>query len=139
MFDITKDAIDEISLRQRLTNNESCGAFVSFEGWVRRKNEGRQVDYLVYSVYEELARKQGQYIVDQAKQLFSIENALCVHRYGRLEIGDMAVYVAVSAAHRDAAFSACRYIIDEVKKQVPIWKQEYYLDNQDSVWLANSD
>lgn len=137
MFDITEQAIDHEHLRQQLTQNESCGAFVSFEGWVRRHNEGKRVEYLVYSVYEALARHQGQMIIAQAKQKFAIENALCVHRYGRLAIGDMAVYVAVSAAHRGAAFEACRYIIDEVKATVPIWKQEYYLDDHQQAWLAN--
>ncbi|AIL32816.1 molybdenum cofactor biosynthesis protein MoaE [Basilea psittacipulmonis] len=136
-FDITDQKIDHIALRNQLTENEKCGAYASFEGWVRRHNDGKKVDYLVYSVYEELAKKQGLRVIEQAKTLFQIEDAICVHRYGRLEIGDMAVYVGVSAGHRDAAFAACRYIIDEVKATVPIWKQEFYLEQATHAWLAN--
>ena len=63
MFDLTEQAIDSQALRQQLLNNEQCGAFLSFEGWVRRQNDGQRVDYLVYSVYEELARRQGQAVI----------------------------------------------------------------------------
>ena len=139
MFDITEQAIDSALLRQSLLNNEQCGAYASFEGWVRRQNEGRRVDYLVYSTYPELALKQGAAVIAAAKQQFAIEEAVCVHRYGRLEIGDMAVWVGVTAGHRDAAFAACRFIIDTVKAEVPIWKQEFYSDGQAAEWLANPE
>ena len=94
MFDLTEQAIDSQALRQQLLNNEQCGAFLSFEGWVRRQNDGQRVDYLVYSVYEELARRQGQAVIEEAKRRFGLEAAVCVHRYGRLEVGDMAVWWA---------------------------------------------
>ena len=68
MFDITEQAIDAAQLRQSLLDNEQCGAFTSFEGWVRRQNDGQRVDYLVYSTYEELARKQGEAVIAAAKQ-----------------------------------------------------------------------
>ena len=139
MFDITEQAIDSALLRQSLLNNEQCGAYASFEGWVRRQNEGRRVDYLVYSTYPELALKQGAAVIAAAKRQFAIEEAVCVHRYGRLEIGDMAVWVGVTAGHRDAAFAACRFIIDTVKAEVPIWKQEFYSDGQAAEWLANPE
>ena len=71
---------------------------------------------------------------------FAIEDAVCVHRVGRLDIGDMAVWVGVTAGHRDAAFAACRFIIDTVKAEVPIWKQEFYADSQhQTAWLANPE
>ncbi len=139
MFDLSPHAIDAAALRQSMLNNESCGAFACFEGWVRRQNDGKAVDYLVYSTYDELARTQGAAVLAAAKQLFAIEEAVCVHRYGRLEIGDLAVWVGVSAGHRDAAFAACRFIIDTIKAEVPIWKQEFYLDGQADAWLANAE
>ncbi|MBH5328494.1 molybdenum cofactor biosynthesis protein MoaE [Eikenella sp. S3360] len=137
MFDLTEQAIDSQALRQRLLDNEQCGAFLSFEGWVRRQNDGRRVDYLVYRVYEELARRQGQAVIEEAKRRFGLAEAVCVHRHGRLEVGDMAVWVGVTAGHRDAAFAGCRFIIDTVKAEVPIWKQEFYSDSVISAWPDN--
>lgn len=139
MFDLTESPIDAAVLRQRLLDNEQCGAFACFEGWVRRHNEGSRVEYLVYSTYEELARKQGAAVIEEARRRFAIEDAVCVHRHGRLEVGDMAVWVGVSAGHRDAAFAACRFIIDTVKAEVPVWKQEFYSGSQNAAWLANPE
>ena len=139
MFDITEQAIDAAQLRQSLLDTEQCGAFTCFEGWVRRQNDGQRVEYLVYSTYEALARKQGQAVIEQAKAQFAISDAICVHRHGRLEVGDMAVWVGVSAGHRDAAFAACRFIIDTVKAEVPVWKQEFYSEGQAAAWLANPE
>ncbi len=112
----------------------SCGAFVSFEGWVRDRNEGHDVLRLEYQAYEALANKEGDRIISEARERYPIEHALCVHRVGELTIGELAVWVGVSAGHRDEAFRACRYIIDEVKHRVPIWKKEYYR-NGDSGWV----
>ncbi len=139
MFDLTEHAIDAAHLRQQLLDNEQCGAFTCFEGWVRRQNDGHEVDYLVYSSYPELARHQGEAVIAEAKTRFAIADAVCVHRTGRLEIGDMAVWVGVTAGHRDAAFAACRFIIDTVKAEVPVWKQEFYLDGTTTEWLANPE
>lgn len=112
----------------------ACGGYVTFEGWVRNSNEGLDVERLEYQAYEALALKEGQRIVTAAQTRFPITHALCVHRLGALEIGDLAVWVAVSAGHRDEAFSACRFIIDEIKHRVPIWKKEHYV-NGDSGWV----
>jgi molybdopterin synthase catalytic subunit len=112
----------------------SCGGFVTFEGWVRNRNDGQQVLSLEYQAYEALALKEGKRIIGEALARFPIANALCIHRVGRLEIGDLAVWVAVSAGHRDEAFKACRYVIDEIKHRVPIWKKEYYASG-DSGWV----
>ena len=112
----------------------SAGACVSFEGWVRDHNEGRTVQKLAYQAYAPLATSEGERILAEAAARFAIERAVCVHRTGELAIGDLAVWVGVSAAHRDAAFAACRYVIDEIKLRVPIWKNEFYRDGA-SGWL----
>ena len=114
--------------------HETAGAFASFEGWVRDHNEGRVVQGLHYEAYVALAEKEGERIVEEAMRKFAIVDARCVHRIGELRIGELAVWVGVSAAHRDAAFDACRHIIDEVKSRVPIWKQERYREG-DAGWL----
>jgi adenylyltransferase/sulfurtransferase len=125
--------INTAALRDELANPES-GGYTSFEGWVRNHNEGHKVRRLEYEAFEPLAVKEGERIVAEAVKRFGIERAACVHRVGDLAIGDMAVWVGASARHRDEAFRACRYIIDEVKHRVPIWKKEHY-ENGDSGWV----
>jgi len=112
----------------------ACGGYASFEGWVRDFNDGRPVKRLEYEAYAELAIKEGERIVAEARARFGVAHARCVHRVGPLALGELAVWVGVSAAHRGEAFAACRYIIDEVKHRVPIWKKEHYLDG-DSGWV----
>jgi adenylyltransferase/sulfurtransferase len=114
--------------------NPEAGGYASFEGWVRNHNEGFAVTRLEYEAFEALAVKEGERIVAEAKRRFPILDAACVHRVGALGIGELAVWVGVSAHHRDEAFAACRYIIDEVKHRVPIWKKEHYV-NGDSGWV----
>lgn len=114
--------------------DRSSGAYVGFEGWVRDHNEGRRVQGLEYEAYVELGLKEGEDIVRAAELRFGVTRARCVHRTGKLEIGDLAVWVGVSSPHRDEAFAACRYIIDQVKHRVPIWKKEQYVDG-DSGWV----
>lgn len=114
--------------------DQACGGYVSFEGWVRNHNEGQEVLRLEYQAYEKLALKEGERILAEALEKFPIRNAKCVHRVGALEIGGLAVWVGVSGGHRDECFRACRYIIDEVKHRVPIWKKEHYIDG-DSGWV----
>ena len=126
-FSISETPIATEPLRQA-TLNDHAGGFASFEGWVRNHHNGQAVNSLEYSAYTLLAEKEGNKIIEEAKQRFAIDEAFCQHRVGHLAIGDMAVYVAVSAAHRDAAFDACRYIIDTIKSRVPIWKKEHYSD-----------
>jgi len=123
--------IDE--LRARLLD-ERAGAYASFEGWVRDHNDGRKVGGLRYEAYAALAEAEGERILSEAIKRFEIVEACCVHRIGDLAIGDLAVWVGVSAGHRGAAFDACRFIIDEVKGRVPIWKREHYRDG-DAGWL----
>src|SRR5690348_8252628 len=132
-FRFSRTPIDVASLRTELAD-PTCGGYTSFEGLVRNHNEGLSVRHLEYEAFEPLAVKEGERIVAEAIQRFGIERAACVHRIGDLAIGEMAVWVGASARHRDEAFRACRYIIDEVKHRVPIWKKEHY-ENGDSGWV----
>lgn len=120
-------------LRERLLSAHA-GAYASFEGWVRDHHGGRAVAGLRYESYAALAQSEGDKIMAEAIERFAIVDACCVHRVGDLAIGELAVWVGVSAAHRDAAFAACRFIIDETKGRVPIWKHERYVDG-DADWL----
>jgi molybdopterin synthase catalytic subunit len=133
MFALSDSEIDAAALARTLAN-DNVGACIAFEGRVRNNNAGRVVHKLDYQAYGALAAKEGERILDEAKEKFAILDARCVHRVGSLAIGDLAVWVGVSAAHRDAAFAACRFIIDEVKLRVPIWKNEHYADGE-SGWL----
>jgi molybdopterin synthase catalytic subunit len=126
-FAISSRAIDLAAFRDSLADM-TCGAYVVFEGWVRNHNEGRAVLRLAYEVYEPLAVKEGEAIMQEAMQRFDISRAAAIHRHGELALSEPAVVVGVSSAHRGAAFDACRYIIDEVKHRLPIWKKEYYAD-----------
>lgn len=119
---------------QRALQGPVSGGFVSFEGWVRDHNDGKAVLRLEYEAYPALAEAEGQRIIDEACARFHVHAAACVHRTGALAIGDLAVIVGVASAHRAEAFAACRYIIDEVKQRVPIWKKEHYADG-DSGWV----
>lgn len=133
MFSLSETPIDDVDLKAQ-TIDPSSGGFVNFEGWVRDHNQGNDVKKLAYEAYTKLAIKEGNKIIAEAMHIYDIKKALCTHRVGLLEIGDMAVWVGVSAAHRDAAFKACRYILDEVKARVPIWKNETWTDGE-SGWV----
>ena len=128
-FQITDERIEPTAVRDAL-RGRSSGACVVFEGWVRDHNEGREVARLAYEAYAPLAVQEGEAILAEARERWPLERAVCVHRSGALELEDVAVVVGVSAAHRDAAFEAARYIIDEVKRRLPIWKKEAYADGQ---------
>jgi molybdopterin synthase catalytic subunit len=132
-FRFASAAIDTQAARAQLLDR-AAGGYVSFEGWVRDLNEGREVKRLEYEAFEALALKEGAKIVEEALARFPLRAALCIHRVGALELSDMAVWVGVCAVHRGEAFEACRYIIDEVKHRVPIWKKEHYVDG-DSGWV----
>lgn len=114
--------------------NPAAGGYACFEGWVRNHNEGLETTRLDYEAFETLANKEGERIVREAIARYGVLAAACMHRIGELEIGELAVWVGVSSRHRGEAFDACRYIIDEVKHRVPIWKKEHYI-NGDSGWV----
>ncbi|MSQ98024.1 MAG: molybdenum cofactor biosynthesis protein MoaE [Xanthomonadales bacterium] len=126
-FWLADSAIDATAFREQL-GDESCGACVIFEGRVRNHNEGRAVLRLAYEAHAPMALKEGAMILQEATQRFAISKAAAVHRQGELALTEAAVVVGVASAHRDAAFQACRYIIDEIKHRLPIWKKEYYAD-----------
>jgi molybdopterin synthase catalytic subunit len=132
-FQLLEQPIDTGALRARLLTSQA-GAFAAFEGWVRDHNAGRPVRGLAYSSYRALAQAEGDRILGEALRRFDIVEVACAHRIGELAIGELAVWVGASAAHRAAAFDACRWVIDEVKASVPIWKHERYADG-DADWL----
>jgi molybdopterin synthase catalytic subunit len=131
-FEISVATIDVATLRRRL-DDAGAGGIVTFEGVVRDHSAGRAVLRLAYDAYAPLATKEGERILAEARERFAVAHVACTHRTGILAIGEVAVWVGAAAAHRDAAFAACRYVIDEVKKRVPIWKKEFYADG-DSGW-----
>ncbi|ALF60843.1 molybdenum cofactor biosynthesis protein MoaE [Psychrobacter urativorans] len=135
-FALLDIAIDESRLKAML-DDDSCGAFASFEGRVRNHNNATSVERLSYYGYEALAINQGRQIIEEAKLKFDITHAVAIHRIGALEIGDIAVWIGVVSAHRYPAFDACRWILDTIKADIPIWKQEYYEDKP-SKWLSNN-
>ena len=132
-FRFSRVALDVTALRASLAD-PACGGYAAFEGWVRDHNEGECVRRLEYEAYETLAVREAERIVAEAVARFVVTHAACAHRVGELAVGELAVWVGVSAPHRDEAFRACRYIIDEIKHRLPIWKKEHYL-NGDSGWV----
>jgi molybdopterin synthase catalytic subunit len=128
---IVRDPIDA----SRILANIKCGAdgaVVIFEGVVRNQTRGRKTLYLDYEAYEEMALQQMERLAEQALKDFQIRDVAIVHRLGRLEIGETSVLIVVASAHRAAAFDACRWLIDTLKRTVPIWKKEYFEDG--AVW-----
>ena len=106
-FSVSDTAIDVTAAKRSVTDHH-CGALVVFEGWIRDHNEGQAVERLEYEVYRPVAEKEGARIIDEAIARYAVSHAMCIHREGLLELGDCAVIVCVSSAHRDAACDACR-------------------------------
>jgi MoaE-MoaD fusion protein len=130
-FELMQDPIDVTAIRQMVGGADN-GAIVIFDGFVRNESHGRVTSYLEYEAYEPMALGKMREIGTQIHQKYAIHRVAIVHRLGRLEIGETSVLIAVSAPHRAAAFDACRYAIDTLKKTVPIWKKEYFEDG--AVW-----
>jgi adenylyltransferase/sulfurtransferase len=126
MFRLSGESIDCDALREQM-RDVRAGALCTFEGRVRDHNEGQAVTLLEYEAYGALAVKEGERIVAEAREKFGVYDVVCVHRTGALQLGDIAVWVGATAKHRDAAFAATRFVIDEVKKRVPVWKKEHYV------------
>jgi molybdopterin synthase catalytic subunit/molybdopterin converting factor small subunit len=108
------------------------GAVVVFDGIVRDNTRGRKTLYLDYEAYEEMALEQMQKLAREAGERFAIDRVGVVHRLGRLEIGESSIVIVVTSAHRAAAFDACRWLIDTLKRTVPVWKKEHFTDG--AVW-----
>jgi MoaE-MoaD fusion protein len=128
---IVRDPIDTRGVLGRIKRGED-GAAVVFEGVVRNQTRGRRTLYLDYEAYEEMALRQMEGLAEQALKQFQVRDVAVVHRLGRLEIGETSVLIVVASAHRAAAFDACRWLIDTLKRTVPIWKKEYFEDG--AVW-----
>jgi MoaE-MoaD fusion protein len=128
---IVREAIQTPATVQGLTRVED-GAVLAFEGVVRNQTRGRKTMYLEYEAYEEMALAQLEKLAAEALEKFQVRDVAIVHRLGRLEIGETSVLIAVASAHRAAAFEACRWLIDTLKRTVPIWKKEFFEDG--AVW-----
>jgi len=133
MFRVTHEAIDLNELVRYVTNPEA-GAIATFIGTTRNNNEGRRVIALDYEAYPEMAEKELARIGDDAGKQWPICRMAIVHRLGPVQIGQASVIIAVSSAHRDAAFAASRFAIEEIKKTVPIWKKEMFEGGE--VWIG---
>lgn len=125
MFRLSDEKLDLQALKDAMRDPVN-GACVTFEGLVRNHNHGREVLRLEYEAYSALAVKEGEKLVQEAMRIFPVTMVHCVHRVGMLEIGDVAVWIGATAAHRREAFEACSHVIEQIKLKVPIWKREYY-------------
>jgi molybdopterin synthase catalytic subunit len=128
---ITHDPIEVSELAEGLKHGDD-GAVVVFEGIVRNQTRGRRTLYLDYEAYEGMAQKQLEGLAQEALARFAVRDVRVVHRLGRLKIGETSVAIVVASAHRAAAFDACRWVIDTLKRTVPIWKKEFFEDG--AVW-----
>jgi molybdopterin synthase catalytic subunit len=128
---IVRSPIDTGSVVENLKRSQD-GASLVFEGVVRNQTRGRKTVYLDYEAYEPMALKEMESLAARALEQFPVRDVAIIHRLGRLQIGETSVVVAVASAHRGAAFDACRWLIDTLKKTVPIWKKEYFEDG--AVW-----
>jgi len=131
VIELVREPIDPLPLVRPLRAPED-GAIVTFDGFVRNQSHDRATLYLDYEAYESMALGKMREIAAELHEKYPIDRVLIVHRLGRLEIGETSVFIAVSAPHRAAAFDACRFAIDTLKRTVPIWKKEYFEDG--AVW-----
>jgi MoaE-MoaD fusion protein len=131
IFEIVRAPIRPQEIVEGLRAPED-GALVYFDGFVRNNFKGQRTEYLVYEAYEAMALAKMREIGAQMRQKFAVHRIAIIHRLGRLEIGETSVLIAVSSPHRAAAFDACRYGIDTLKRTVPIWKKEYFVGG--AVW-----
>ncbi len=132
LLGLTEKPINTQSLVKAIWS-PAAGALATFEGRVRNRNRGREVIGICYEAYVAMAEKQIEALAGMVKSRWMTDQIAIVHRLGDLEVGEVAVAVVVGAPHRDAAFEACRFAIDQLKVRVPIWKKERYL--QGEAWL----
>jgi len=129
---LREDPLDSAAIAQSI-RTDGDGAVVVFEGVVREASRGKTVKALVYEAYGTMALRQMEQLAEAARRQWPITDLAIVHRLGHLTVGELSVVIAVSAAHRDAAFEACRSVIDELKRTVPIWKKEIYTEGE--AWI----
>lgn len=116
---------------------DEAGAVNVFLGVVRNTNKGRSVDYLEYEAYAPMAEKVMQEIAEEAKERFGLLDCAVLHRTGRLEIGETSLLVAISSGHRPESFDGGRWMVDEIKKRVPVWKKEVWTDGEE--WIEGPE
>lgn len=131
--ELTRAIIDAARITSALKAGAD-GAVTIFDGIVRNNTRGRQTLHLDYTAYEPMALQQMQALADEAVSKFGVRDVAMVHRLGRLQVGETSILIAVASAHRGVTFDACRWLIDTLKKQVPIYKQEVFVDG--TVWGA---
>ena len=129
---LTRAPLDRDALVNAVSH-PSVGGIVVFEGVVRDHARGKEVRYLEYEAYVEMAEQQIREIIVEAQRRWGVERIAVAHRFGRLEIGEASVIIVVSSSHRGEAFDACRYIIDTLKATVPIWKKEVATNGEEWV------
>lgn len=132
--EITTDPVDACALLDRVGGAED-GAVALFLGIVRNSNNGRPVSGMEYQGYAQMAREELSAIVAEAAKRAHADHMAAVHRLGALGVGEVSVAIAVSTPHRAEAFDAARHVIEEIKKRLPVWKREHYLDRE-AEWLG---
>jgi len=132
LIQLTREPLDRNALIA-VVSHASVGGIAIFEGVVRDHARGKQIRYLEYDAYPEMAEQQIRVIVDEAQKRWDVEHVAVAHRFGRLEIGEASVIIVVATPHRAEAFEACRYIIDTLKTTVPIWKKEVATNGEEWV------
>jgi molybdopterin synthase catalytic subunit/molybdopterin converting factor small subunit len=132
MIALVRERIEPAAI-DRAIKLGSAGAVCVFDGIVRDNTRGRSTLHLEYEAYEEMALRQMLLLRTEAIERFGVRDVAIVHRLGRLMVGETSIYIAVASAHRDATFDACRWVIDTLKKTVPIWKKEQFVDG--AVWV----
>ena len=135
-FELTTEPIEINAAARRIVLPE-CGATVTLDGYVRQLTRGRETLHLIYEAYEPMALKEMEKLIAAAKEQFEISNVGIIHRLGRLEIGETSVVISVAAPHRKPAFTACEWLISELKRTVPIWKKEVYADGE--TWIEGEE
>ena len=134
---VTRETIDLKSLLAR-AKNSAAGAVLLFSGDVRNHSEGRAVDFLEYETHESMAQKQIAEIVVEAKNRWDLQYVEVIHRFGKMQISDCSIGIVVASSHRKDAYAASRFIIDTVKKSVPIWKKEHFTNGQ-AIWVEGCE
>jgi len=132
---LTREVINVAAVEARVAT-PAAGAVVTFTGATRREHLGKAVLHLEYEAHEALAQKTLETLAREAVQKFGLSGVAIKHRLGRLEIGEVSVAIAVSSAHRAAAFEGCRWLIDTLKTRVPVFKKEYYADGSEPQWVG---
>ena len=131
---LSEEPLDPVAIAERV-RGDGDGALVVFEGVVREQSRGKQVRALVYEAYGSMAQRQIEQLAEEAGRRWPISNVAVVHRTGTLKVGEVSVVIAVAAPHRGEAFDACEWLIDELKRTVPIWKKEIYTEGE--AWIED--